>query len=99
MIDENTDHIATISQCNQTEILSDNVGSCCTEEISSEEEEGVESENERRNGSAFIVYWSCLSVLLQRCLICTAATIITEVITIGLALCLNLLCQENHKFI
>ena len=56
MIEENENHIATISQCSQTEIPSDNDTSFCTEEnISSEEEEEVESENERPKGSAFIV--------------------------------------------
>ena len=39
MIEENEDHIATISQCSQTEIPSDIDISFCTEEdISSEEE-------------------------------------------------------------
>ena len=99
MIEENTDRIATISQCSQTEIPSDNDISFCTkEEISSEEEE-VESENERTKGSAFIVYCSYFFILLQRCLICTAPAIITKVITKGSALCINLLCQENHKSI
>ena len=46
MIEENEDHIATISQCSQTEISSDNI-SFCTEDISSEKEEEVGSENER----------------------------------------------------
>ena len=64
MIEENEDHIASISQCSQTEIPSDNDISFCTEE-----EEEVESENKRHKGSAFIVYWTCLSILLQRCLI------------------------------
>ena len=45
MIEENEDHIATISQCSQTEIPSDNDISFCTEEeISSEQQEDVESE-------------------------------------------------------
>ena len=100
MIEENEDHIATISQCSQTEIPADNDISFCTEEeISSEEEEEVESENERPKGSAFIVYWSCISILLQRYLICTAPELITKVITAGSALCINLLCEENHKSI
>ena len=56
MIEDNEDHIATISQCSQTEIPSDNDTSFYTEEeISSEEEEEVESENERPKGSVFIV--------------------------------------------
>ena len=56
MIEENENHIATISQCSQTKIPSDNDTSFCTEEnISSVEEEEVESENERPKGSAFIV--------------------------------------------
>ena len=45
MIEENEDHIATIPQCSQPEIPSDN-SFCKEEEISSEEEEKVESENE-----------------------------------------------------
>ena len=53
----------------------------------------------RPKGSAFIVYWSWLSILLQQCLICTAPAIITKVITTGSALCINLLCQKNHKSI
>ena len=57
MIEENQDHIATISQCNQTEIPSDNGISFCTEEeIFSEDKEEIESENERPKGRAFIVY-------------------------------------------
>ena len=70
MIEENEDHIGTISQCSQTEIPSENDISFCTEEeISSEEEEEVKSGNKRPKGSVFIVYWSGLSILLQRCLI------------------------------
>ena len=78
MIEENEDHIATISQCSQTEIPSDNDVSFCTEEeISSEEEEEVQIENERPKRSAFIVYWSCLSILVQ--FIYAAPAIITNV--------------------
>ena len=100
MIEENEDHIANISQCSQTEIPSDNdISFCSEEEISSEEEEEFESENERPKGRAFIVYWSCFSILLQRCLICTATAIIAKVITTYSTLCINLLCQENHKSI
>ena len=99
-LQENENHIATISQCSQMEIPADNDISFCTEEeISSEEEEEVENENERPKGSAFIIYWSYLSILLHRCLICTVPAIITKVFTTGSALCINLLCQENHKFI
>ena len=93
MIEENEDHIATISQCSQTEIPSDNISFCTEEEISSEEEEEVKSENERPKESALIVYWSCLSIFLQLGLICTAPAIITKVITTGSTLCINLLCQ------
>ena len=89
----------SISQCSQTEIPSDNISFCTEEEISSEEEEEVESENKHPKGNAFIVYWSLLSILLRRCLICTAPAIITKVITTGSALCINLLCQENGKSI
>ena len=100
MIEENEDHIATISQCSQTEIPSDNDISFCTEEeISSEQQEEVESENEHPKRSAFIVYWSCLLILLQWCVICTAPAIVTKVIATGSTLCINLLCQENHKSI
>ena len=56
MIEKNEDHITIISQCSQTEIPSDNDISFCKEEISSEEEEEVESENGRPKGSGFIVY-------------------------------------------
>ena len=65
MIEENEDHIATISQCSRTEIPSDNDISFCTEEEISSEEEEVENENERPKGSSFIFYWSCLLILLQ----------------------------------
>ena len=100
VIEENEDHIAVISQFSQTEIPSDNDISFCTEEeISSKEEEEVQSKNERPKGSAFIVYWSSLSILLQRCLICTVPAIITKVITTDSTICINLLCQENHKSI
>ena len=77
MIEENEDHLATISRCSQTENCSDNDISFCTEEeISSKEEEEFESENECPKGCAFIAYWSCVSILSQRCLICTAPAII-----------------------
>ena len=99
MIEENEDHIATISQCSQTEIPSDNDISFCTEEEISSGEEEVENKNERPKRSTFIVYWSCLSILLQCCLICTAPAIIAKVTTTGSALCIKLLCQEYHKSI
>ena len=92
MIEENEDHIANISQCSQTEIPSENDISFCKEEEISSEEEKVESKNERPKRSTFIIYWSCFSILLQRCLICTAPTIITKVTTTGSALCIKLLC-------
>ena len=63
MIEENEDHIATITQCSQTEIPSDN-SFCTKEETSSEEEVEVESENERPKGNSFITEWSCLSIHL-----------------------------------
>ena len=45
MIEEKEDHIATISQCSQTEFPSDkDISFCSEEEIFSEEEE-IESEN------------------------------------------------------
>ena len=100
MIYENEDHIENISQCSQTEISSDNDISFCTkDEICSEEKEEVTCENKRPKGSTFIFYWSCLCILLQRCLNCTAPGRSTKVITTGSALCISLLCQENHKSI
>ena len=90
--------IATIAQYSQTEIPSNNDSSfCAEEEIFFSEEEEIESENERPKGGVFIVYWSCLSILLHRSLISTTLAIITKIIAIGLALCINLLCQVNHK--
>ena len=98
MIEENEDHIGTIAQYSQTEIPSNNGSSfCAEEEIFFSEEEEIESENERPKGGVFIVYWSCLSILLHRSLISTAPAIITKIIAVGLALCINLLCQVNHK--
>ena len=83
MIEENEDHIATMSQCSQTEIPSDNDISPCTEE----EEVKVKMDALK----------DCLSILLRRCLICTAPAIITKVITAGSALCINLLCQYHES--
>ena len=79
MIEENEYHIATISQCTQTEITSDNDISFCIEE-----EEEAESENKCPKGSAFLVYGSCLSILLQCCLICTAPVKYAKYLTYSL---------------
>ena len=64
-------------------------------EESSEDEEGrfEESADEQPKESAYIVYWSCLLIILQDCLTCAALTHIKNIITKGFAICVHLLCQ------
>jgi len=68
------------------------------DESSSDEEETEEEKFEcQPSGSAFIVYWSCLFDLLQRCLICSAPAFIKKVLTNGSALCCYLSCENDHQ--
>lgn len=43
------------------------------------------------------VYCSCLLVLLQRCLICSAPAFVKKVVTNGSALCCYLSCENDHQ--
>jgi len=68
------------------------------DESSSDEEEPQEEKCEcQPSESAFIVYWSCLFDLLQRCLICSAPAFIKKVLTNGSALCCYLSCENDHQ--
>lgn len=67
------------------------------DESSSDEREPEEEYECQPSGSAFIVYWSCLSVLLQRCLTCSAPAFIKKVLTNGSALCCYLSCENDHQ--
>ena len=68
-----------------------------TEEYSEAEEEIFEdSADEQPKGSAFTVYWSCLLILLQKCVTCAAPSHIKKIITKGSAICVHLLCQNGH---
>ena len=75
---------------------------CFEEDLSTKDEEGKEErddENKRPNGSAFIVFWSCLLMLLNRCLNCVAPTFIKKVINKGFAVSVHLICQNGHDVI
>ena len=48
--------------------------------------------------TSFIVYWSCLSLLLKRCLTC-GASVITKKIVYGSALFIELLCSKDHYIV
>lgn len=67
------------------------------DETETETEEELENEHPER--SAFIVYWSSLLLLLQRCLSCTSPATIKKVIVRGSALCVHLVCYNDHKHI
>ena len=49
--------------------------------------------------TSFIVYWSCLSLLLQRCLTCGASAVIIKKIVYGSALFIELLCSKDHYIV
>ena len=67
------------------------------EESSEDKEEKFEdSADEQPKGSAFIVYWSCLLILLQNCVTCVAPARIKKIISKGFANCVYLLCQNGH---
>ena len=68
-----------------------------TEESSEDEEERFkDSADERPKGSAFIVHWSCLLILLQNFLTCAPPAHIKKIITKGSAICVHLLCQNGY---
>ena len=92
--EQNEDNIATIYHQSQTEIPPDNDISICKKK---KRFPWKISENEHPKRSTFIVCWSCLLILLQCPLICTAPALIIKVITTGSALSMNLICLENHK--
>ena len=52
--------------------------------------------NDMDNDMKFIVFFSCLVPLLQRCLTCNSPAVIKNIFTKGTALCLKLLCHINH---
>ena len=64
-----------------------------TEESS---EDNEDSADEKPKGNVFIVYWSCLLILLQNCLTCVAPSRIKKIISKGFANCVYLLCQNGH---
>ena len=49
--------------------------------------------------TSFIVYWSCLSLLLKICLTCGASAVITKKIVYGSALFIELLCSKDHYIV
>ena len=50
----------------------------------------------QHQSSCFLVYWSSLLLLLNRCLTCSSPASITECITYGSALFVKLLCSKGH---
>ena len=74
------------TQASQTEI-----------ESSSESESEIDySEDKKPSGAAFIVFWSSLQILLQRCLSCASTAIIKKVIVKGSALTVHMSCLNDH---
>ena len=68
-----------------------------TEESFEDEEESFENSADKQpKESTFIVYWSCLLILLQNCLIYAAPAHIKKIITKSSAICVHLLCQNGH---
>ena len=83
---------------------------CMSQEESDTEEEStpdkqfssssIEShplDNETDDTSGFIVYWSCLLVLLHRCLTCALPAMIIKKTVNGSALIVELLCSKGHR--
>jgi len=87
------------SKSSQTENAEIDESFCIADDESSSDEEETEEEKFecQPSGSAFIVYWSCLFDLLQRCLICSAPAFIKKVLTNGSALCCYLSCENDHQ--
>ena len=95
-IESHTSHSDTHSQ------IDIDTSFCFEEDLSTEDKEEKEErddDNERPNGSAFIVYWSCLLMLLNQCLNCVAPAFIKKVINKGSAVCVHLICQNGHDVI
>ena len=46
----------------------------------------------------FLVFWSCLTQLLQRCTICCSPASIEKKIIKGTMIIVDLLCKNNHRF-
>ena len=69
-----------------------------TESDSSTGSENIDDSkaNDMDNDMKFIVFFSCLVPLLQRCLTCNSPAVIKNIFTKGTALCVKLLCHNNH---
>ena len=101
-MEENSDNEEVYSQTTQENDVTisefDESFHISNDESSSDEEQHQEEISERQpSGSAFIVYWSCLFELLQRCLICSAPAFIKKVLTNGSALSCYLSCENDHQ--
>ena len=94
---DNEDAFSQVSQENVTSSETDESFQIVDDESSSDEGESEEESECQPSGSAFIVYWSCLFALLQRCLVCSAPAFIKKVITNGSALCCYLSCKNDHN--
>ena len=92
-IESHTSHSDTHSQ------IDIDTSFCFEEDLSTEDEEERDDDNERPNGSAFIVYWSCMLMLLNRCLNCVAPAFIKKVINKRSAICVHLICQNGQDVI
>ena len=49
------------------------------------------------NGTVFLVFWSCLTQLLQRCSICLSPAIIERRFVKGTMIIVDLLCKNQHR--
>ena len=69
-----------------------------TESDSSTGSENIDDSkaNDMDNDMKFIVFFSCLVPLLQRCHTCNSPAVIKNIFTKGTALCVKLLCHNNH---
>ena len=93
------DDLSSLSDVEELNELNDK--SFCSDGLDSQsdaDEEDIvhQNENTKPKGTAFIVYWSCLSLLLNRCLICPSIASIKKAVIKGSALCINLFCFNGH---
>ena len=49
------------------------------------------------DGTVFLVFWSCLTQLLQRCSICLSPAIIERGFVKGTIIIVDLLCKNQHR--
>ena len=62
-----------------------------------EETRKTRSFSECSDGTIFLVFWSCLTQLLQRCSICLSPAIIERGFVKGTMIIVDLLCKNQHR--